>query len=243
MTIPVAESRTPLERWLDGQASGELAWRPNTKRNRLHGAGMRARLSADLHVVFMHVVWADRPPRKLEAFARDCNMRPKLVERSIAHLEMHHWIERVDGRLVPTVGLDCGCRAAPKPVMAGGERPHPGATALYRLLGQAEALLYIGIADDPRQRMRGHHDKPWWPEVKQVEIAWYETREAADSAETLAIAAENPIHNKAKRPPGWVADVSAGQDADCSKGALRDEGDRGWGWPEDSHGAEVNEAS
>jgi hypothetical protein len=40
---------------------------------------------------------------------------------------------------------------------------------------------------------------PWWPEVAIKTIQWYSTRQAALDAETAAIAAENPVHNK-KRP-------------------------------------------
>lgn len=75
-----------------------------------------------------------------------------------------------------------------------------GRTGLYRLFDAADALLYIGISDDLRGRMRAHaQEQPWWPEVDHRTVAWYNDRDEADDAETLAIAAEKPMHNKAKR--------------------------------------------
>jgi DNA-binding transcriptional regulator YhcF (GntR family)/predicted GIY-YIG superfamily endonuclease len=74
-------------------------------------------------------------------------------------------------------------------------------TALYRLYDVANRLLYIGIAKDPEVRWRGHADSPtspWWPQVERKEFEWFPSREAADEAETVAIATEQPLHNRAK---------------------------------------------
>lgn len=70
-------------------------------------------------------------------------------------------------------------------------------------------LLYIGIAKDPEQRWQGHAhsaNSPWWPLVARKTVTWFSSREAADKAETDAIAAERPLHNRAKvydRPSDW----------------------------------------
>jgi len=74
-----------------------------------------------------------------------------------------------------------------------------GHTALYRLFAAGDGLLYIGITDQLRARMKQHAaEQPWWPEVVRRTVAWYDDWESADKAETLAIAAEKPVHNKAK---------------------------------------------
>lgn len=74
-----------------------------------------------------------------------------------------------------------------------------GRTALYRLCRADWSLLYVGITDDLEARMEAHsREQSWWPEVAHRTVAWYDEREAADAAETLTIAAEKPLHNKAK---------------------------------------------
>lgn len=75
-----------------------------------------------------------------------------------------------------------------------------GRTALYRLYGADDDLLYIGISDDPETRFNQHAgEKDWWPEVKRKTVVWYQTRPAAETAETISIGLEQPKHNKAKR--------------------------------------------
>ena len=79
-----------------------------------------------------------------------------------------------------------------------GRRPQQR-TALYRLYDDAGVLLYVGITDDLCGRMRGHETtQPWWPQVRRKTVAWYDERDEADLAETMAIAAERPLHNQAK---------------------------------------------
>ena len=73
-------------------------------------------------------------------------------------------------------------------------------TALYRLYDLAGALLYIGVSDKPLVRWTQHAaEKPWWPEVSKLTLAWYDTRELALAAELCAIGAERPRHNS----PRW----------------------------------------
>lgn len=74
-------------------------------------------------------------------------------------------------------------------------------TAVYRLFNDADVLLYVGISGNFGLRWQQHAQaKPWWPEVHHQTITWYDTREAADEAETKAIATERPLHNVAKVP-------------------------------------------
>ncbi|MFC9341436.1 hypothetical protein ACFT0G_25405 [Streptomyces sp. NPDC057020] len=69
-------------------------------------------------------------------------------------------------------------------------------TALYRLYDDAELLLYVGVADNPRVRFGQHaRDKPWWPKVTSREIEWFGSRDEALAAEVRAITEELPRHN------------------------------------------------
>jgi DNA-binding transcriptional regulator YhcF (GntR family)/predicted GIY-YIG superfamily endonuclease len=87
---------------------------------------------------------------------------------------------------------------------------NPGPTALYRLYDADDELLYVGISADPEGRWKQHSASAtaagWWPQVTRKEVRWFPTREAADEAETAAIEAEHPLHNRAKvgyRNLGW----------------------------------------
>jgi predicted GIY-YIG superfamily endonuclease len=74
-------------------------------------------------------------------------------------------------------------------------------TALYRLYDRDGVLLYVGITLDFARRMRDHaRVQPWWAEVKVRVVIWYESWPLAFQAETVAIAGEQPKHNRAKRP-------------------------------------------
>lgn len=77
-------------------------------------------------------------------------------------------------------------------------------TALYRLYDDEDRLLYIGITKNLEQRWTGHRhaatSSKWWPNVARKAIEWHPTYESADAAETAAIAAEDPLHNRAKLP-------------------------------------------
>ncbi|MEV6738647.1 type II toxin-antitoxin system prevent-host-death family antitoxin [Streptomyces sp. NPDC051104] len=72
----------------------------------------------------------------------------------------------------------------------------PERTAVYRLFDEDEALLYVGVAQDPRVRFRQHRrEKPWWPQVAVREVEWHDSREQALKAEADTIARELPRHN------------------------------------------------
>ena len=74
-----------------------------------------------------------------------------------------------------------------------------GRTALYRLFGADDLLLYIGISRNFAARFAQHaQDKEWWGQVCRSTVVWYPTRDEADRAETAAIVAEKPKHNIAK---------------------------------------------
>jgi hypothetical protein len=72
----------------------------------------------------------------------------------------------------------------------------PVPTALYRLFGDEDVLLYIGIAEIFGRRWHQHaQSQPWWGEVRRQAIDWHATREEAEAAETAAIKAEKPKYN------------------------------------------------
>lgn len=76
--------------------------------------------------------------------------------------------------------------------MSGGKVP----TALYRLFGEGDALLYIGIAKTFGTRWHQHaHVQTWWPEVRRQTIDWLPDRPSAEEAEESAIKAEHPKYN------------------------------------------------
>jgi len=71
-------------------------------------------------------------------------------------------------------------------------------TALYRLFDAAEQLLYVGISTQPETRWTQHAaDKPWWPLVQRRKTEWHPDREAAESAERIAVRTEEPLYNTA----------------------------------------------
>lgn len=69
-------------------------------------------------------------------------------------------------------------------------------TALYRLFGDDEALLYIGIAANFGDRWQRHgRQQPWWPEVRRQTVEWHPDRDSAEDAEAQAIRNERPRYN------------------------------------------------
>lgn len=74
-------------------------------------------------------------------------------------------------------------------------------TALYRLFGEDDALLYIGISKTFGRRWTQHAGaKPWWPEVRHQAIDWHPDWATAHKAETEAIEREKPRHNVVHTP-------------------------------------------
>jgi len=76
-------------------------------------------------------------------------------------------------------------------------------TALYRIWGEADLLLYIGISKDFGARWKQHAKRqPWWDEMRRLSVdAWYLSREEAEATEEAAIRAERPKYNKIHTAP------------------------------------------
>lgn len=78
------------------------------------------------------------------------------------------------------------------------ETEAPEETALYRIYGDADLLLYIGISKDFGRRWKQHAKKqPWWNERRRMTVdRWFDFRSEAEAAEQAAIQAEHPKYNK-----------------------------------------------
>tara|TARA_R110002110_G_scaffold75553_1_gene199634 strand:+ start:425 stop:925 length:501 start_codon:yes stop_codon:yes gene_type:complete len=77
-----------------------------------------------------------------------------------------------------------------------------GKTNLYRHFDDDGVLLYVGISLNAIKRTSQHIKcSPWSRDIKRIEIDEFETRKAAMIAETDAIQAEKPLHNKQKTKP------------------------------------------
>jgi hypothetical protein len=69
-------------------------------------------------------------------------------------------------------------------------------TGLYRLYGDDDRLLYVGISLSVASRLSQHsHDKSWWADVRHITVEHFENRTTARWAERLAILNEKPLHN------------------------------------------------
>jgi predicted GIY-YIG superfamily endonuclease len=79
-------------------------------------------------------------------------------------------------------------------------------TALYRIWGAADLLLYIGISKDFGSRWKQHaKQQPWWDEMERLTVdRWYGSRQEAEAAERTAIKAEKPKYNVAHNQPASV---------------------------------------
>jgi predicted GIY-YIG superfamily endonuclease len=69
-------------------------------------------------------------------------------------------------------------------------------TALYRLFGDSDDLLYIGISGVFGKRWHQHSKaKAWWTDVRRATLDWHLSWESALDAEESAIKAEHPRYN------------------------------------------------
>jgi predicted GIY-YIG superfamily endonuclease len=67
---------------------------------------------------------------------------------------------------------------------------------LYRFFDTAGRLLYVGITQNPQLRLRDHRAmKDWWAEVANVTMEHFDSRQAVEAAERIAVRTENPVHN------------------------------------------------
>lgn len=75
-------------------------------------------------------------------------------------------------------------------------RAKDGPTSLYRFYDGSGQLLYVGVSNHPIPRYDQHgNEKPWWSEVATSKMEHHSTRDAALTAEAVAIRDERPRHN------------------------------------------------
>lgn len=73
---------------------------------------------------------------------------------------------------------------------------HQGRTALYKLYDEEGVLIYVGISNLPHHRWSEHAgSKPWWHEVAERGIEWFDTRVEAELAEAQCISTYRPRYN------------------------------------------------
>lgn len=78
----------------------------------------------------------------------------------------------------------------------------PERTALYRICGAGDVLLYIGISKDFGRRWKTEaRTFPWWAEHCGMTVEWHDSRPEAEAAEEAAIKAEEPKYNKQHASP------------------------------------------
>ncbi len=79
---------------------------------------------------------------------------------------------------------------------SGADPTHPDSVAVYELLNEADALLYVGITHNPKARFAQHAEsKRWWWEVATWNIEWHVDREAALKVEAAVIYGRYPAYN------------------------------------------------
>ncbi|RZF06008.1 hypothetical protein C0R05_24555 [Streptomyces albidoflavus] len=119
--------------------------------------------------------------------------------------------------------------------------------AVYRLFSADGTLLYIGSSYAPDRRCAVHRRKSWWPLVARREEEWHPNRSAAYTAESNAIRAEAPLHNRMCKTDyeapvtpavlGRIADNRvrgkvSGEAARVQRRAIHKASDAGHGWDE-----------
>lgn len=74
------------------------------------------------------------------------------------------------------------------------KRKYPA--AVYRLIGNDGALLYIGCSTSPLNRVMEHTKRrDWGRNVARVDLRWFDTWYEARTHEIETIRAENPVWN------------------------------------------------
>lgn len=74
-------------------------------------------------------------------------------------------------------------------------------TALYRHYNLSGELLYIGISANAMKRIEEHKKSHWVQNITRIEIQYFDERDDAKKAESLAIKSEFPLFNIAHKPP------------------------------------------
>jgi hypothetical protein len=100
---------------------------------------------------------------------------------------------------------------------------------LYRCYDKSNALLYVGMTNDPENRFIQHRRvQPWWPEVNHIRLQDFPSRDALARAEVAAIQLEQPLHN--------IVNANVRTQAQSRKRLGNGSGKAGFRlWPEANH--------
>jgi hypothetical protein len=72
-----------------------------------------------------------------------------------------------------------------------------GGTLLYRIWSADRILLYVGVSQNPFERLRTHaQNAPWWPHATLITYQIFRAGHDALAAERTAIRTEAPLFNK-----------------------------------------------
>jgi predicted GIY-YIG superfamily endonuclease len=72
--------------------------------------------------------------------------------------------------------------------------------SVYKMYDETGKLLYVGMSEDVRRRLREHRkEKPWIENVVAVEVTPYLDKNTALEAEAKAIQEDGPLFNTAHR--------------------------------------------
>lgn len=86
---------------------------------------------------------------------------------------------------------------------------------LYRMFDGNGRLLYIGLTNNTRTRLKNHaDDKAWWGQVHNVTLEHFPSRTALEDAERAAIQSERPLHNVVHNASNEINDERAQWECD-----------------------------
>jgi len=81
-------------------------------------------------------------------------------------------------------------------------------TQLYRLFDLDNNLLYVGISLSTLIRLRSHGDySKWATKISKIEIEYFDSRDAALTAESIAISKEKPFFNIHHNNPSNIQEI------------------------------------
>lgn len=77
--------------------------------------------------------------------------------------------------------------------------------AVYVMTNEQAEVIYVGFSITAADRLSSHRDKPWFEEVRRIDLHWYPTPEEAIEAEQAMIDGYRPRYNTAGVATPYVA--------------------------------------
>lgn len=69
------------------------------------------------------------------------------------------------------------------------------ALGVYRIFGDDDVSLYVGMSTNPTARLNDHTHKDWWPDVRRIELTLHSSPREVVQTELDEIDRLRPIHN------------------------------------------------